>query len=168
MDLNFSKKNENSFSQILYLLTNLGLCKITINGRDEILTNVIQKSSAESQVCSFDVSDNGFIITCSHDYTVKIFDEILFNTIFQTYVSGLVHGTYLDRIYFANVICKNDKNKLIRRNSLANFFITTSKNEFIIFDLNQKNKSDLKKLKKKLEFGGKKGLSKRNSSLFMR
>ena len=47
----------------------------------------------------------------------------------------------------------NEKNKLIRRHLLANFFIFTSKNEFIIYDLNQKKTENLRKIKKLKEFG---------------
>ena len=54
-------------------------------------------------------------------------------------------------------------NKLIRKSLSANIFLVTNKNEFIIFDLNQKNKGDLRKIKKKIELSAKKKLNRLNS-----
>jgi hypothetical protein len=148
LELNLSKKYSNSFSEILYILTNLGLAKVTLEGKDDVYLNSVYKINSEFNDCnkitSFDVSDTGHLALAFSDFTIKIIDEVNFNTIFQTFASTLSHDTVLDKIFFANIICKNEKSKLIKKSLIANLYVITSKNEFIIFDMNQKNKAEIK------------------------
>jgi hypothetical protein len=65
------------------------------------------------------------------------------------------------------VICKNSTGKLIRKHLLANFFVFTTKNDFIIFDSNQKKTEEIRKVKKKKEMGSKQHLTRRNSLIDM-
>ena len=58
-------------------------------------------------------------------------------------LDGIDDTTLISSICWSKVICKTIKNKLIRRTLLANFFIFTSKNEFVIYDLNQKKIENL-------------------------
>ena len=163
-DLNFSSKSNNYFDTI-FILCNIGLIKLKLEGREDFIFNILYKNEDDyNKLSAFDVSDTGHIIAAFTDFTIKIFDEDYFTVLFQTNVNTLAFDTFIDKIYFANVICKNEYNKLIRKNILDNFYVVTSKNEFIIYDLNQKN--DIKKIKKKIDLGGKKALTKRNSSIF--
>jgi hypothetical protein len=148
LELNLSKKYSNSFSEILYILTNLGLAKVTLEGKDDVYLNSVYKINSEfydcNKITSFDVSDTGHLALAFSDFTIKIIDEVNFNTIFQTFASTLSHDTVLDKIFFANIICKNEKSRLIKKSLIANLYVITSKNEFIIFDMNQKNKAEIK------------------------
>ncbi len=163
---NLSKKYSNSFTDIIYVLTNLGLVKIKIQGRDDIIVNILHSDKNDfNKVLAIDVSDTGHLFIAYSDFTLKILDEKDFNKVFQASASTLSHDTYIDKIICANIICKNEGSKLIRKSLVANFYLITSKNEFIIYDLHQKNLGEIKKIKKKIDLGSKKGLTKRNSLL---
>lgn len=147
IEFNLSKKHSNPISEILYILTNLGLAKITLEGKDDIYLNYVYKTQSHYDyniVTSFDVSDTGHLLLAFSDFTIKIIDEVNLITIFQTSVNTLSHDTTLNKIFFANIICKNEKSILIKKSLIANLYVITSKNEFIIFDMNQKNKSEIK------------------------
>ena len=60
------------------------------------------------------------------------------NLFISCVIDDINDSTLINNIVWSKVICKNENNKLIRRHLLANFFIFTSKNEFIIYDLNKK------------------------------
>lgn len=143
IDFNYSRKT-NNFSDIIIVLCNYGLVKITMQGKEEFNVNIIQLNEDEGRITAFDISDTGHILASLSDHTIKIYDEDNNTVIFQSYTPTLSTDTIIDKIYWANIICKNDKNKLVRISSLSNFYLITSKNEFIIYDLNQKNKADIK------------------------
>ena len=82
-------------------------------------------------------------------------------------MSNIPHSSHINKIVWSNVICKNNKGKLIRKHLLANFFVFTTKNDFIIFDLNQKKTEEIRKVKKKKEMGTKQHLTSRNSLIDM-
>ena len=67
------------------------------------------------------------------------------------------------KIYWSNVICKNEKHNIFRKDLLSNFFLVSTKNDFYLFDL----KKAPKKPKKKIELGSKKGLNSTNSNMII-
>jgi hypothetical protein len=138
IDINYSKLAK--LFDVLYLLTNIELFKIKVTGKNEYEINSISNES----ITSFDVSDSGHILTVLNDMTIKIIDENNFSIIFQTVLSDVSPNCLVDRIYWSNLICKAENNKLVRKNLLANFYLINTKNEFFIFDLSQKTKADLK------------------------
>ena len=163
-DIKYYKENT------IYILCNFGLCKLTIEGKDTFLCDVIYYSLSEENTNSmtcFDISDLGQIVCCFNDKSVKIIDGDTKAVLYSSFLDGIDDGTLINNIYWSKVICKNIKNKLIRRTLLANFFIFTSKNEFIIYDLNQKKIESLRKVKKFKEFGKPLNLSRRNSLIEM-
>lgn len=127
---------------IIFLLSNIGLAKITIEGKESFIIEPIYDSSFNKMIC-FDLADTGNICAAFSDYTVKIFDKTN-DTLLTAFASSLIPGAVLEQITWSNVICKNAKGKLVRKSLLANFYLFTSKNEFIIYDLNQKNAADIK------------------------
>ena len=163
-DIKYYKEN------ILYILCNFGLCKLTIEGKDTFLCNLIYSSISEetpnSMTC-FDISDLGQIVCCFNDKTVKVIDGENKELLISSVVDGINDSTLINNIMWSKVICKNENNKLIRRTLLANFFILTSKNEFIIYDLNQKKTENLRKIKKLKDFGKGLKLSRKNSVIDM-
>jgi len=114
--------------------------KIKIKGKNDYDINSI----SDEYITAFDVSDSGHILISLNDLTIKILDEKNYSVIYQTVVTDINPESVIDKIYWSNIICKNENNKLVRKNLLANFYIISSKNEFFIFDLNQKNKTDIK------------------------
>jgi hypothetical protein len=145
INFSLSRTIKNSFVYIIYILTNLGFCKVNLKGKNEIVINVIHNNNIENNsISSFDLSDTGHIIIAYSDYTLKLIEEESFTKVFQTSVGGVSEGTFINNVYFSNIICKNEEKKLIRKSLIANFYVITSKNEFIIFDMNQKNKADIK------------------------
>jgi hypothetical protein len=138
IDLNYSKTTK--IYDVLYILTNSELLKIKITGKNDYEINSISNEN----ITAFDVSDTGYIIMILNDMTIKIIDENHFAVIFQTVISDVSPHTMVDRVYWSNLICKAENNKLVRRNLMANFYLINTKNEFFIFDLSQKAKSDVK------------------------
>ena len=155
---------------ILYVLCNFGLCKLTIEGKDTFLCDPIYCSLSEgnnnSMTC-FDISDLGQIVGGFNDNSVKIIDSENKQCIYSSVVEGVDDSTLINNISWSKAICKTTKNKLIRRALLANFFIFTSKNEFIIYDLNQKKIENVRKVKKFKDFGKALKLSRKNSLIEM-
>ena len=163
-DIKYYKEN------MIFVLCNLGLCKLTIEGKDNFLCNVIyssiDKESPNTMTC-FDISDLGQIVCCFNDKTVKVIYEKNKEILISCVVDGVNDSTLINNIMWSKVICKNENNKLIRRHLLANFFIFTSRNEFIIYDLNQKKVENLRKIKKLKEFAKGLKLSRKNSVINM-
>ena len=163
-DIKYYKEN------IIYILCNFGLCKLTIEGKDTFLCDVVYYSLSEencnSMTC-FDISDFGQIVCGFNDKSVKIFDVDTKSIIYSSLLDGIDDTTLISSICWSKVICKTIKNKLIRRTLLANFFIFTSKNEFVIYDLNQKKIENLRKVKKFKDFGKALKLSRKNSLIEM-
>ena len=163
-DIKYYKEN------ILFVLCNFGLCKLTIEGKDNFLCNIIyscvEKENPNQMTC-FDISDLGQIVCCFNDKTVKVINEENKELFISCVVDGINDSTLINNIVWSKVICKNENNKLIRRHLLANFFIFTSKNEFIIYDLNQKKTENLRKIKKLKEFAKGLKLSRKNSLIDM-
>ena len=159
-DIKYYKDN------ILYILCNFGLCKLTIEGKDTFLIDPVYCSLSEensnSMTC-FDISDLGQIVCGFNDRSVKIIEAENKSILFSSVVEGMDECSLINNIVWSKAICKNIKNKLIRRALLANFFIFTSKNEFVIYDLNQKKIENLRKVKKFKDFGKTLKLSRRNS-----
>jgi hypothetical protein len=145
IDFICSKSVSNSLIEVLYILTNMGLVKVTLEGKDDMIFNVLYKNASNSiddetnRITAFDISDTGHFVISFLDFTVRIYDEQSFTMIFQTNAGGLSHDSIVDKIVWSNIICKDEKSKLIRKSMLANCYLITNKNEFIIFDLNQKN-----------------------------
>ena len=163
-DIKYYKEN------IIYILCNFGLCKLTIEGKDTFLCDVIYYSLSEENTNSmtcFDISDLGQIVCCFNDKSVKIIDADTKAILYSSFIDDIDDGTLINTIYWSKAICKNTKNKLIRRTLLANFFIFTSKNEFIIYDLNQKKIENIRKVKKFKDFGKPLKLSRKNSLIEM-
>jgi WD40 repeat protein len=140
LDINFSRKAGN-YSDIIYILTNFGLIKLSLAGRNDFIVNSI----FDIGVTAFDVSDNGYVLAAFNDLMVRLYDETSLNMVFQMYAEELSCDTIIDKIYFSDIVCKDENNKLLRRTLLANMFAFTTKNEFIIFDLNQKVGSKVRK-----------------------
>ena len=163
-DVKYYKEN------ILYILCNFGLCKFTIEGKDTFLCDMVYSSLSENNLNSmtcFDISDLGEIVCGFNDNSVKIINAENKEFIYSSVVDNLDESTFINNIVWSKAICKNSKNKLIRRTLLANFFIFTSKNEFVIYDLNQKNIEGIRKVKKFKDFGKTLKLSKKNSLIEM-
>ena len=163
-DIKYYKEN------ILYILCNFGLCKFTIEGKDTFLCDMVYSSLSENSLNSmtcFDISDLGEIVCGFNDNSVKIINAENKEFIYSSIVDNLDESTLINNIVWSKAICKNSKNKLIRRTLLANFFIFTSKNEFVIYDLNQKNIEGIRKVKKFKDFGKALKLSKKNSLIEM-
>ena len=163
-DIKYYKEN------VLFILCNFGLCKLTIEGKGNFLCNIIysciEKENPNQMTC-FDISDLGQIVCCFNDKTVKVINEENKELLISCVVDGINDSTLINNIVWSKVICKNENNKLIRRHLLANFFIFTSKNEFIIYDLNQKKTENLRKIKKLKEFAKGLKLSRKNSLIDM-
>ena len=163
-DIKYYKEN------ILYILCNFGLCKLTIEGKDTFLVDTIYLSLSEentNNMTCFDISDLGQIVCGFNDNSVKIINAENKELLYSSVVEGVDDSTLISNIVWSKAICKNDKNKLIRRTLLANFFIFTSKNEFVIYDLNQKKIENLRKVKKFKDFGKALKLSRKNSLMEM-
>jgi hypothetical protein len=137
IDINYSRKSGN-YTDLLYILTNFGLIKLSLAGKNDFIINSI----LDINITAFDVSDNGFVVVAFNDLMVRIYDETNLNIITQLYAEEFSCDTIIDKINFSDIVCKNENNKMLRRSWIANIFAFTNKNEFIIFDLNQK--SDLK------------------------
>jgi hypothetical protein len=155
---------------MLYILCNFGLCKLTIEGKDTFLCDPIYYSLSQenmNSMTSFDISDLGQIVCGFNDKSVKIIDAENKSILYSSVVDSIDETTLINNIQWSKAICKNIKNKLIRRTLLANFFIFTSKNEFVIYDLNQKKIESLRKIKKFKEFGKILNLSRKNSLIDM-
>ena len=175
---NGNQNNENLLTEIydvkyykdnqLFILCNFGLCKITIEGKDTFLSDPIYFSiQNENYMTAFDVSDLGYVTCAFNDKSVKIINSNNKNIIYSSVVDSIDESTLISNIMWSKVICKNDKNKLIRKTLLANFFIFTSKNEFIIYDLNQKKLDQVRKIKKLKEMGKAQNLTRKNSLMDM-
>ena len=163
-DIKYYKDN------MIYILCNFGLCKLTIEGKDTFLCNIIYSSVDKenlNQMTCFDISDLGQIVCCFNDKSVKVINDENKELLISSVVDGVNDSTLINNIMWSKVICKNENNKLIRRHLLANFFIFTSKNEFIIYDLNQKKTENLRKIKKLKEFAKGLKLSRKNSLIDM-
>ena len=163
-DIKYYKEN------ILFILCNFGLCKLTIEGKDTFLCNIIYSSNTEENsntMTCFDISDSGEIVCCFNDRSVKVINESTKELLFSSVIDGIDNSTLINNIIWSKVICKNENNKLLRKYLLANFFILTSKNEFIIYDLNQKKMENLRKVKKLKDFGKAMKLSRKNSVIEM-
>lgn len=145
----------------IFLLCNLGLCEIDIEGKESFTVIPIMSNELNANdITAFDVSDTGHILIAMNDNSVKILShgDIIFSS---TVDLGLTSS--IDTATWSNIICKNSKGKLIRKSLLANFYLFDTKNDFIIFDLNQKVTTDIRKIKRKKELGVKKQLSRKNS-----
>ena len=118
-------------------------------------------ASNENNMTCFDISETGNIVAGFNDQSVKIFNNK--NTIYSSFITNLLKNSYIDKILWSNVICRNSEGKLIRKTLLANFYAFTTKNDFIIFDLNQKKIEELRKVKRLKEMGSKLGLTRINS-----
>ena len=175
---NGNQNNENLLTEIydvkyykdnqLYILCNFGLCKISIEGKDTFLSDPIYYSiQNENYMTAFDVSDLGYVACSFNDKSVKIIDSNNKNIIYSSVVDNLSESTLINNVMWSKVICKNKNNKLIRRTLLANFFILTSKNEFIIYDLNQKKLDQIRKVKKYKDMGKTQNLTRKNSLMDM-
>ena len=163
-DIKYYKENT------LFILCNFGLCKLTIEGKDTFLCNIIYSCLSEENpntMTCFDISDLGQIVCCFNDKTVKVINEENKELLISSVIDGISDSTLINNVTWSKVICKTENNKLIRRHLLANFFIFTSKNEFIIYDLNQKKTENLRKIKKLKEFGKGLKLSRKNSVIDM-
>lgn len=161
---NLNANNVNFYQDIFLINSNLGLIKLTLIGKNDFNIRIIYNNFEEKNlITAFDLSDTGLILVAFSDLTIKVIDIENFTSIFQVNLPMEAVDTTLNKVFWASVICKNEKKKLIRRSLTANFFVITSKNEFIIYDLNQKNKVEIKKIKKKIELGAKKGLNRKNS-----
>ena len=163
-DIKYYKEN------ILFILCNFGLCKLIIEGKDNFLCNPIYSSNSEenpNNMTCFDISETGEIVCCFNDRSVKVINEQNKELLFSSLIDGIDNSTLVNNITWSKVICKNENNKLIRKHLLANFFILTSKNEFIIYDLNQKKMENLRKVKKLKDFGKAMKLSRKNSIMEM-
>ena len=79
----------------------------------------------------------------------------------------LSYPLLINNIVWSKVICKNKNNKLLKKNLLANFFVFTSKNGLVIFDLNQKKIEKLRKVFKFKDFGKSPKLTRKNSLIEM-
>ncbi len=154
--------NEN----IIYLLSNFGLCKLIIEGKDTFILDPIYINNNEtnnnSMTC-FDISDSGFVVAGFNDHSIKIFNDINKDIIYSSIIGDLKFGALINKIVWSNVICKNNIGKLIRKSLLANFYVFTTKNDFIIYDLNQKKIEEIRKVKKRKEMGSKLNLTAKNS-----
>lgn len=156
--------NVNFYQDIFLINSNLGMIKLTLIGKNDFNIRIIYNNYVEKNILtSFDLSDTGLILASFSDMTIKVLDINDFTCIFYVNIAMDNLDTTINKVYWASVICKNIDKKLIRKSLTANFFAITSKNEFIIYDLNQKNKNDIKKIKKKIELGTKKGLNRKNS-----
>ena len=152
------------------ILTNFGLCSVEIEGKEHFIINAIYHNNSttnSNNMTSFDVSDIGYIVCSFNDLSIKIYSMKNFEEIYQSHVTGLSEEAIIDKIVWSNIICKNGKGKLIRRSLLANFYLFTTKNDFVIFDLNQKKVEDIRKIKRKKELGAKQKLSRKNSIIDM-
>jgi hypothetical protein len=161
-DLNFN--DINYFQNIFLINSNLGLIKLTLIGKNDYKIRIVYNNFEEKNlITAFDLSDTGLILASFSDLTIKVLDINDFTSIFQVNIGLENVDSTINKVYWASVICKDQRNKQVRKSLTANFFAITSKNDFIIYDLNQKNKIDLKKIKKKIELGTKKGLNRKNS-----
>jgi len=163
---NIHSNNINTYYDIFLINTNLGLIKLILNRKNDFNIRMIHNNFEEKNLLTaFDISDNGLILAAFTDLTIKVLDLVDFNPIFEVNLALQNCDTLINKVFWATVICKNDKKQLIRKSLTANIFVITSKNEFIIYDLNQKNKIDIKKIKKKIELGAKKKLNRQNSKI---
>ena len=164
MQNEISDNNNYNYQEIFLINSNLGLIKLALIGKNDFNLRIVYNNLQEKNLLTaFDLSDDGLIIAAFSDMTVKVLELDDFSNIFQINVELGNINTVLNKIFWASVICKNEKKKLIRKSLIANFFVISSKNDFIIYDLNQKNKSDVKKIKKKIELGSKKNLNRKSS-----
>lgn len=156
-------------NNIFILLTNVGLCSIEIEGKESYIINPLYSNQSEvNHMTTFDISETGHIVCGFNDHSIIIIDmNNSYDIIYTSYVSNIPHSSHINKIVWSNVICKNSKGKLIRKHLLANFFVFTTKNDFIIFDLNQKKTEEIRKVKKKKEMGSKQHLTRRNSLIDM-
>ena len=167
----------------IYLLTNFGLCAIDIEGKEHFIVDVIYETNNATNsnaMTAFDISDTGNLVCAFNDLSIKIYAKESKDVIYQSYAKGtsldkekkkieigLSEGASINKIVWSNIICKNGKGKLIRRSILTNFYVFSTKNDFVIFDLNQKNVGDIRKIKKLKELGAKNKLSRKNSFIDM-
>jgi len=152
----------------LFTLTNYGLVKFTIEGKYSLIPDIYYQNldaSNENNMTCFDISETGNIVAGFNDQSVKIFNNK--NTIYSSFITNLLKNSYIDKILWSNVICRSAEGKLIRKSLLANFYAFTTKNDFIIFDLNQKKTEELRKVKRLKEMGSKLGLTRNNSIMDM-
>lgn len=153
-----------NYQDVFFINTNLGLIKLSLLGKNDFNLRIVYNNFTEKNILTaFDISDTGLILAAFSDLTVKVIEIEDFSCIFQVYVPCESLDTVIDKIFWASIICKDDRKKLIRKSLIANFFATNSKNEFIIYDLNQPNKSDSLKIKKKIDLGSKRKLNRINS-----
>lgn len=163
----------------IYLLTNFGLCSIDIEGKEHFIVDVIYEANSNAMT-AFDISDTGNVVCAFNDLSIRIYGKESKDVIYQSYAKGvafdkekkkieigLSEGAIINKIVWSNIICKNGKGKLIRRCILTNFYAFSTKNDFVIFDLNQKNVNDIRKIKKLKELGAKNKLSRKNSIIDM-
>jgi hypothetical protein len=159
--------NYNNNDDIFFINSNLGLFMIKLIGKNDCNIRIIYNNFNEKNILSsFDVSDSGLILAGFADLSIRVIEMKDFKIIFQLNLPIENISTIIDKIFWASVICKSDNNnsnKLIRKSLTANIFVITNKNEFIIFDLNQKSKADLRTIKKKIELSAKKKLNRLNS-----
>lgn len=161
---NFNANNINFYQDIFLINSNLGLIKLTLIGKNDFNIRIVYNNFEEKNlITAFDMSDTGLILVSFSDLTIKVLDINDFTSIFQVNLGLENVDSTINKVFWASVICKSDRKKQVRKTLTANFFAITSKNEFIIYDLNQKNKIDLRKIKKKIELGTKKGLNRKNS-----
>jgi hypothetical protein len=64
-------------------------------------------------------------------------------------------------VFWSNVVCKAEKNKIVRKDLLSNFYLISKNCDFYLYDL----KKDMKKPKNKLEIGSKRGLNIKSSQM---
>jgi len=132
-DFDISKQNQN-----IFILSNYGLIKETYEGSSEyMLSEIISNQSEGNTITAFSVSDTGHIICAFKDLLIRVYEEKNNTILFQTIVRNINPDSRINFIALASVVCKNDKMKLERKDLLANIFVISNNNDFLIFDMNQ-------------------------------
>ncbi len=130
-DFDVSKQNQD-----IFILTNTGLLKESYEG-SYVLKEVISNTNEGNLLTAFSVADTGHIITAFKDLLIRIYDERNLSVVFQFLIRNISPESRINLATLANVVVKNEKQRLERKNLITNVFILTSNNEFLIFDLNQ-------------------------------
>jgi len=139
LDFDNSKQNQN-----IFILSNNGLLKESYEGSSEyILSELINNNSEGNVITAFSVSDTGHYICGFKDLLIRVYDERNNTAIFQTIAKNINPDSRINFVSLANVVCKNEKQKLERKDLIANIFVFSNNNDFLIYDLNQ----DIKDIK---------------------
>ena len=92
----------------LFTLTNYGLVKFTIEGKFSLIPDIYYKNfdiNNENNMTCFDISETGNIVAGFNDQSVKIFNNK--DIIYSSFVTDLLKTSYIDKIIWSNVICRN-------------------------------------------------------------